>query len=212
MRAHTTDLATLVASGPSRPSWSATHTRARSFVFRHRSRACGLLLLTIVAGYMAADPGRTGETSRDHQGRATRYGVRRFIAAVIEAACILPARRPAPRRPGLMQLIGDGGDPPARGTFSRATTSTRSAALRTLIGPLDKKPAARLALQRGEVAVRAHKGITPYPQTRAYVKKIMRQWSATPRTAAEGPTRTHDVPSTSVLRGSQRWTPPWAGP
>jgi len=186
-------LAALSATPPwrrPRPSWSATPTRARSFVIRHRLAGCGLLLLTIVAGYMAADTRAAHE--KPHaiiKEAATRYGVsEELIAAVIEAESEFYPRAVSRRgAQGLMQLM-----PATAATLGVADPfSPRDNIdggvrhLRTLIDRFDNNlPLALAAYNAGEVAVRAHKGIPPYPQTRAYVRKIMRQLE---RNAAKAP-------------------------
>ena len=173
-----------------RPSWSATRMPARSFVIRHRLAGCGLLLLTIVAGYMAADTRAAQE--KPHaiiKDAATRYGVSEdLIAAVIEAESQFYPRAVSRRgAQGLMQLM-----PATAATLGvedpfspRDNIDGGVRHLRTLIDRFDNNlPLALAAYNAGEVAVRAHKGIPPYPQTRAYVKKIMGQLE---RNAAKPP-------------------------
>jgi soluble lytic murein transglycosylase-like protein len=159
-------------------------------VIRHRLAGCGLLLLTIVAGYMAADTRAAHE--KPHaiiREAATRYGVsEELIAAVIEAESEFYPRAVSRRgAQGLMQLM-----PATAATLGVADPfSPRDNIdggvrhLRTLIDRFDNNlPLALAAYNAGEVAVRAHKGIPPYPQTRAYVRKIMRQLE---RNAAKAP-------------------------
>jgi soluble lytic murein transglycosylase-like protein len=185
-------LAALSAARPwRRPRpWSPTPPRTPSFVVRHRLAGCGLLLLTVVAGYVVADTRSAHE--KPHaiiKEAATRYGVsEELIAAVIEAESQFYPRAVSRRgAQGLMQLM-----PATAATLGvedpfspRDNIDGGVRHLRTLIDRFDNNlPLALAAYNAGEVAVRVHKGIPPYPQTRAYVKKIMARLE---RNAAKAP-------------------------
>lgn len=177
-------LSKLTAAPPWRPIAPPAFrapARSGSFVIRHRLAGCGLLLLTVVAGYMAADTRAARETPRAIiKEAASQYGVsEELIAAVIEAESQFYPRAVSRRgAQGLMQLM-----PATAATLGvedpfspRENIHGGVRHLRTLIERFDHNlPLALAAYNAGEVAVRAHKGIPPYPQTRAYVRKILRQ-------------------------------------
>jgi soluble lytic murein transglycosylase-like protein len=159
-------------------------------VFRHRLAGCGLLLLTIAAGYVVGDS-RRGPDKPDAIIReaAARHGVPEdLIAAVIEAESQFYPRAVSRRgAQGLMQLM-----PATAATLGvedpfspRDNIDAGVRHLRFLIDRFDNNlPLALAAYNAGEVAVRVHKGIPPYPQTRAYVRKILGQLE---RNAAKAP-------------------------
>jgi soluble lytic murein transglycosylase-like protein len=151
------------------------------FIPRHRALGCGVLLLTIVAGYVVSRPSTAHEEPRAIiKEAATRYGVpEELIAAVIEAESQFNPRAVSRRgAQGLMQLM-----PATAATLGvedpfspRDNIDGGVRHLRALIDRFDNNlPLALAAYNAGEVAVRTHKGIPPYPQTRAYVRKIMTQ-------------------------------------
>jgi soluble lytic murein transglycosylase-like protein len=177
---------------------------AGSFVWRHRVAGCGILLLTVVAGYVVSRPAAAPEEPRAIiREAAERYGVsEELIAAVIEAESQFNPRAVSRRGArGLMQLM-----PATAATLGvedpfspRENIDGGVRHLRTLIDRFDNNlPLALAAYNAGEVAVRQHKGIPPYRETRAYVRKIMTRLE---QRGAGGAAVTHETPrSTSVLR------------
>lgn len=128
---------------------------------------------------------------------AARYGVsEELISAVIEAESQFYPRAVSRRgAQGLMQLM-----PATAATLGvedpfspRDNIDGGVRHLRFLIDRFDNNlPLALAAYNAGEVAVRAHKGIPPYPQTRAYVRRILRQLE---RNAAKAPPEWHRPPA-----------------
>jgi len=176
-------LTELSRTSPWRPSYLVWSQRAASaFLRRHRLAGCGILLLTVVAGYTISRPSAVPheEPRAIIKEAATRYGVsEELIAAVIEAESQFnPRAVSAKGAQGLMQLM-----PATAATLGvedpfspRENIHGGVRHLRALIDRFDNNlPLALAAYNAGEGAVRTHKGIPPYPQTRAYVRKIMRQ-------------------------------------
>ena len=162
-----------------RPWWPTTPTRTGAPVVRHRAAGCGLLLLTVVAGWVAADT-RAAQDRPEAIIReaAERYGVpEQLIAAVIEAESEFYPRAVSRRgAQGLMQLMPATAERlGVENPFSpRQNVHGGVRHLRALMDRFDNNlPLALAAYNAGEVAVRAHKGVPPYPQTRAYVRKIL---------------------------------------
>ena len=152
------------------------------FLLRYRVAGCGVLLLTVAMGYVISRPSVAPheEPRAIIKEAATRYGVsEELIAAVIEAESQFNPRAVSRKgAQGLMQLMPEtaatlGVEDP----FSpRENIHGGVRHLRALIDRFDNNvPLALAAYNAGEGAVRVHKGIPPYPQTRAYVRKIMRQ-------------------------------------
>jgi soluble lytic murein transglycosylase-like protein len=188
----------------SRRSWAAS--AAGAFVWRHRVAGCGVLLLTLVAGYMVSRPAAPEEPRAIIREAAERYGVPEdLIAAVIEAESQFNPRAVSRRgAQGLMQLM-----PSTAATLGvedpfspRENIDGGVRHLRTLIDRFDNNlPLALAAYNAGEVAVRQHKGIPPYRETRAYVRKIMSRLERNGAVAVRISTNAHDTPrSTAVLR------------
>jgi hypothetical protein len=119
---------------------------------------------------------------------AARYAVPpRLVAAIIEAESEFNPRAVSRRGArGLMQLmpttaaslqIGDSFDP-----FANVEGGVRH--LRRLMNRYPGQlPLVLAAYNAGERAVRAHRGIPPYPETRRYVRRIMRRLGPTGVTA-----------------------------
>lgn len=162
----------------------------------------GILLLAIVPGYVASMLSAAEETRRILCARVTlpprfesarsigidchikdvaiRYGVSEdLIAAIIEAESMFDPRAVSRRGArGLMQLmpataarlgVDDPFDP-------RANIEAGVRHLRALMERFDNNlPLALAAYNAGEQAVLQYRGIPPYPQTRQYVKRILRR-------------------------------------
>ena len=169
-----------------RASWERTRSGSRTeasrwIVNRHRLAGCAVLVLTVLSGYTASQrQGAFDEPRVIIREAADRYGVAEdLIAAVIEAESQFNPRAVSRRgAQGLMQLMPDTaaslgvGDP-----FSpRENIHGGVRHLRSLLDRFDNNvPLALAAYNAGHVAVINHGGIPPYPQTRAYVRRILRQ-------------------------------------
>lgn len=169
-----------------RASWERTRSGSRTtatrwVVNRHRLAGCAVLVLTVLSGYTASQRHGALEEPRVIIKEASdRYGVAEdLIAAVIEAESQFNPRAVSRRGArGLMQLMPDtaaslGVDDP----FSpRENIHGGVRHLRSLLDRFDNDvPLALAAYNAGHVAVINHGGIPPYPQTRAYVSRILRQ-------------------------------------
>jgi hypothetical protein len=166
---------------------------ARPFASRHLL-GCGVLLLTIIPGYMASRLTGAHETPRVISARAgfqgqldsliedvaTRYGVPPdLIAAIIEAESEFNPRAVSRHGAlGLMQLMPEtaarlGVDDPFD---PRENIEAGVRHLRSLIDQFDYNlPLVLAAYNAGEVAVIRHGGIPPYRETRRYVNRILRR-------------------------------------
>jgi soluble lytic murein transglycosylase-like protein len=138
-------------------------------------------MLTVLSGYTASERHRAQDEPRAIiKEAADRYGVaEELIAAVIEAESQFNPRAVSRRGArGLMQLMPETAatlgvtDP-----FSpRENIHGGVRHLRSLMDRFDNNiPLALAAYNAGHVAVIHHGGIPPYPQTRAYVSRILRQ-------------------------------------
>jgi soluble lytic murein transglycosylase-like protein len=169
-----------------RASWERSRSGSRTtttgwVVNRHRLVGCAVLVLTVLSGYTAAQRhGALEEPRVIIKEAADRYGVAEdLIAAVIEAESQFNPRAVSRRgAQGLMQLMPDtaaslGVEDP----FSpRENIHGGVRHLRSLLDRFDNNvPLALAAYNAGHVAVVNHGGIPPYPQTRAYVSRILRQ-------------------------------------
>jgi soluble lytic murein transglycosylase-like protein len=168
-----------------RASWERTRfsrTTASGWLLnRHRLAGCAVLVLTMLSGYTASQ--RHDALQKPHaiiKEAADRYGVSEdLITAVIEAESQFNPRAVSRRgAQGLMQLMPDtaaslGVEDP----FSpRENIHGGVRHLRSLLDRFDNNvPLALAAYNAGHVAVVNHGGIPPYPQTRAYVSRILRQ-------------------------------------
>lgn len=163
-------------------------TDPRSAINRHLL-GCGVLLLTMVSGYMVsrmAPPPETRQVS-DAPGldahireAATRYGFSQdLVVAIIETESQFNSRAVSRRGArGLMQLapataarlgVDDPFDP-------RANIDGGVRHLRALMDRFDNDLALALAAYNaGERAVISYKGIPPYRETRAYVTRILQR-------------------------------------
>jgi transglycosylase-like protein with SLT domain len=168
------------------PAWrSTTSTILRAVVNQRRLVGCGLLVVTMLSGYTASH--RYVGHEEPHviiKEAASRYGVsEEIIAAVIEAESQFNPRAVSRRgAQGLMQLMPEtaaslGVEDP----FSpRENIHGGVRHLRSLMDRFDNNlPLALAAYNAGHVAVVNHGGIPPYPQTRAYVSRILRQLNRT---------------------------------
>lgn len=179
-----------------RASWERSRSGSRiTFglwsVARHRLAGCAILVITVLCGYTASQRHGAHEEPRlIIKEAAERYGVaEELIAAVIEAESQFNPRAVSRRgAQGLMQLMPDtaaslGVEDP----FSpRENIHGGVRHLRSLMDRFDNNvPLALAAYNAGHVAVINHGGIPPYPQTRAYVRRILRQLE---RTDAQRPT------------------------
>jgi len=173
-----------------RASWeksrsSSPTTTGRWSSARHRLAGCAVLVLTVLAGYTASQrQGAHEEPRLIIKEAADRYGVSEaLIAAVIEAESEFNPRAVSRRgAQGLMQLMPDtaaslGVEDP----FSpRENIHGGVRHLRSLMDRFDNNvPLALAAYNAGHVAVIHHRGIPPYPQTRAYVNRILRRLERT---------------------------------
>lgn len=148
---------------------------------RQRLAGCAILVLTVLCGYTASQRHDAhDEPRRIIKEAADRYGVdEALIAAVIEAESQFNPRAVSRRgAQGLMQLMPEtaaslGVEDP----FSpRENIHGGVRHLRSLMDRFDNNlPLALAAYNAGHVAVVNHRGIPPYPQTRAYVSRILRQ-------------------------------------
>jgi len=169
-----------------RASWERTRSGARATNqprrgVHRRFAGCALLVLTVVAGYTASQRHDAhDEPRRIIREAAARYGVdEALIAAVIEAESQFNPRAVSRRgAQGLMQLMPDtaaslGVEDP----FSpRENIDGGVRHLRSLMDRFDNNlPLALAAYNAGHVAVINHRGIPPYPQTQAYVSRILRR-------------------------------------
>jgi soluble lytic murein transglycosylase-like protein len=138
-------------------------------------------VLTVISGYTASQRHDAWEQPRAIiKEAADRYGVAEdVIAAVIEAESQFNPRAVSRRgAQGLMQLMPDtaaslGVEDP----FSpRENIHGGVRHLRSLMDRFDNNlPLALAAYNAGHVAVIHYGGIPPYPQTRAYVGRILRR-------------------------------------
>jgi soluble lytic murein transglycosylase-like protein len=138
-------------------------------------------VLTVISGYTASQRHDAWEQPRAIiKEAADRYGVAEdVIAAVIEAESQFNPRAVSRRgAQGLMQLMPDtaaslGVEDP----FSpRENIHGGVRHLRSLMDRFDNNlPLALAAYNAGHVAVIHYGGIPPYPQTRAYVSRILRR-------------------------------------
>jgi hypothetical protein len=187
-----------------RASWERTRfgsgtTATRWTVNRHRIAGCAVLLLTLLSGYTASQRhGALEEPRVIIKEAADRYGVAEdLIAAVIEAESQFNPRAVSRRgAQGLMQLMPDtaaslGVEDP----FSpRENIHGGVRHLRSLLDRFDNNvPLALAAYNAGHVAVINHGGIPPYPQTRAYVSRILRQLKRNDAGPVGGPSRLRDA-------------------
>ncbi len=168
-----------------RASWDRARSRrtptTRWSVNRSRLAGCAVLVLTVLSGYTASQRRDALDEPRVIiKEAADRYGVAEdLIAAVIEAESQFNPRAVSRRGArGLMQLMPDtaaslGVEDP----FSpRENIHGGVRHLRSLMDRFDNNvPLALAAYNAGHVAVIHHGGIPPYPQTRAYVNRILRQ-------------------------------------
>jgi soluble lytic murein transglycosylase-like protein len=165
---------------------------------RHRLAGCAVLVLTVLSGYTASQRYDAHEDSRVIiKEAADRYGVAEdLIAAVIEAESQFNPRAVSSRgAQGLMQLMPDtaaslGVEDP----FSpRENIHGGVRHLRSLMDRFDNNvPLALAAYNAGHVAVIHHGGIPPYPQTKAYVSRILRQLKRHDAQRGSGPIRPRD--------------------
>ena len=178
-------------------SGSPTASSRWSFA-RHRLAGCAALVLTLLAGHTASQrEGAQEEPRLIIKEAADRYGVdEELIAAVIEAESQFNPRAVSRRGArGLMQLMPETGaslgvsDP-----FSpRENIHGGVRHLRSLMDRFDNNvPLALAAYNAGHVAVIHHRGIPPYPQTRAYVNRILRQLKQSEAQRVAGPVRPRD--------------------
>jgi len=152
-----------------------------SSVHRHRLLGCAVLVLTVLGAYTASQRSAVSEEPRAIiKEAADRYGVsEELIAAVIEAESQFNPRAVSRRgAQGLMQLM-----PKTAATLGvedpfspRENIHGGVRHLRSLMDRFDNNvPLALAAYNAGHVAVLHYGGIPPYPQTRAYVKRILRR-------------------------------------
>jgi soluble lytic murein transglycosylase-like protein len=161
-----------------------------------RLGGCAVLVLTVLSGYTTSQRHGTFEEPRVIiKEAADRYGVSEdLIAAVIEAESQFNPRAVSRRgAQGLMQLMPDtaaslGVEDP----FSpRENIHGGVRHLRSLMDRFDNNvPLALAAYNAGHVAVIHHGGIPPYPQTRAYVNRILRQLKRNDAGRVPGPAPT----------------------
>lgn len=155
-------------------------------------------MLTVLSGYTASQRHAAQDEPRAIiREAADRYGVAEdLIAAVIEAESQFNPRAVSRRgAQGLMQLMPETAaslgvtDP-----FSpRENIHGGVRHLRSLMDRFDNNiPLALAAYNAGHVAVINHGGIPPYPQTRAYVSRILRQLKRNEVNRPAGPTRLRD--------------------
>jgi hypothetical protein len=183
-----------------RASWERSGSGARTITTRwsasrNRLAGCAVLVLTVLSGYTASQRHDAWEEPRAIiKEAADRYGVaEEVIAAVIEAESQFNPRAVSRRgAQGLMQLMPDTaaslgvGDP-----FSpRENIHGGVRHLRSLMDRFDNNlPLALAAYNAGHVAVIHHGGIPPYPQTRAYVSRILRRLERDGATRVAAPVR-----------------------
>jgi soluble lytic murein transglycosylase-like protein len=150
-------------------------------VHRHRVVGCGLLLLTLVCGYTASQRSRVDEEPRAIiKEAADRYGIPEdVIAAVIQTESQFNPRAVSRRgAQGLMQLMPE--TAASLGVSDPFSPREKiDGGVRHLRGLMDRfnndLPLALAAYNAGHVAVLHYGGIPPYPETRAYVSRILRQ-------------------------------------
>lgn len=168
-----------------RASWERSRpaSRAASTPWshtRHRLVGGAVLVLTVLCGYTASQRAGAHEEPRVIiREAASRYGVSEdLIEAVIEAESQFNPRAVSHRgAQGLMQLM-----PQTAATLGvedpfspRENIHGGVRHLRSLMDRFDNNvPLALAAYNAGHVAVINHGGIPPYPQTRAYVSRILR--------------------------------------
>jgi soluble lytic murein transglycosylase-like protein len=169
-----------------RASWERSRSGSRPptvwwSIARHRLAGCAVLVLTVLSGYTASQRHAAQDEPRAIiKEAAERYGVaEELIAAVIEAESQFNPRAVSRRgAQGLMQLMPETAatlgvtDP-----FSpRENIHGGVRHLRSMMDRFDNNvPLALAAYNAGHVAVIHHGGIPPYPQTKAYVSRILRQ-------------------------------------
>lgn len=165
-----------------RPSWLPLVSSARRWsVAHHRLVGCAILVLTMLCGYTASHRSiADDEPGTIIREAASRYGLSEdLIAAVIEAESQFNPRAVSRRgAQGLMQLMpGTAATLGVTNPFSpRENIHGGARHLRSLMDRFDNNvPLALAAYNAGHVAVIAYGGIPPYPQTRAYVRRILRQ-------------------------------------
>lgn len=161
----------------------------RSFV-RRPLLGCGVLLLTIVSGYVASrgpvvhprphSINAPASLESSIKEAAARYGVSEdLIAAVIEVESQFNARAVSRRGArGLMQLMPATAASLGVGNPFDPEENIRAGVrhLRSLMDRFDNNlPLVLAAYNAGEQAVIEHRGIPPYPETREYVSRILRR-------------------------------------
>lgn len=184
-----------------RASWERTRAGAWTSTSRwrvNRLAGCAVLVLTVLSGYTASQRhGALEEPRVIIKEAADRYGLdEALIAAVIEAESQFNPRAVSRRgAQGLMQLMPDtaaslGVEDP----FSpRENIYGGVRHLRSLMDRFDNNvPLALAAYNAGHVAVINHRGIPPYPQTRAYVSRILRQLQQTEASRGSKAVNPHD--------------------
>jgi transglycosylase-like protein with SLT domain len=166
---------------------SSERTRSGARTTRRRSGAarriggCAALVLTVLFGYTASQRRPAFEEPRAIiKEAADRYGVdEALIAAVIEAESQFNPRAVSRRgAQGLMQLMPrTAASLGVADPFSpRENIDGGVRHLRALMDRFDNNvPLALAAYNAGHVAVIQHRGIPPYPQTRAYVNRILKR-------------------------------------
>ena len=171
-------------------------------VHRHRALGGVLLVMTLLGAYTVAERSAARDEPRAIiREAADRYGVpEELIAAVIDAESRFNPRAVSRRgAQGLMQLMPKTAarlgvaDP-----FSpRENIHGGARHLRSLMDRFDNNvPLALAAYNAGHVAVLHYGGIPPYPQTRAYVNRVLRQLKRDGVDVPDGPP--------PVLRAAQR--------
>jgi Transglycosylase SLT domain len=169
-----------------RASWERSRSGSPRLIrpwslVRHRLAGCAVLVLTVLSGYTASQRHGAHEEPRlIIKEAAERYGVAEdLIAAVIEAESQFNPRAVSHRgAQGLMQLMPEtAASLGVEDAFSpRENIHGGVRHLRSLMDRFDNNvPLALAAYNAGHVAVINHRGIPPYPQTRAYVNRILRQ-------------------------------------
>jgi hypothetical protein len=174
-------LSTRASWRPRRAPLAPSRSSSGRASVHHRLLGCAVLVLTVLGAYTASHRSAASEEPRAIiREAADRYGVsEELIAAVIEAESQFNPRAVSRRgAQGLMQLMPRtaarlGVEDP----FSpRENIHGGVRHLRSLMDRFDNNvPLALAAYNAGHVAVLHYGGIPPYPQTRAYVKRILRR-------------------------------------